>query len=92
MAFPFERRYRERLALLVTNQALAFGQPADWMAAASHTLRQALIVDHSGPDLLAYLVSVELARNQDAAAKPALHQFRLVARASPLAHLRRNRP
>lgn len=90
--WPFERRYRLILPVTMANQAIAFNMRDDWVDLAVATLQQALLVDHSAADIMGYLMSFLLERNKDSDAKQVYKHFKLVAKASALASIDRNRP
>lgn len=84
--WPFERRFREASARQLAHGALA-SNTAPWRAAAIAELRAALTLSINSADLLAVLITLELAHGLDAEARAHFANFRVVARKSQFLEL-----
>ncbi len=89
--FPFERRYRTRYPMLAAERCISLENPPQLVAITIALLNEALTVDWGAADLLAYMITLELERKNDPAARIAFKEFQKVARASPLAQAPHNR-
>lgn len=84
--WPFERRFREASARKLAHGALATNT-APWRLAAIAELRHALTMSKNSADLLAILVTLELAQGLDGEAQGHFENFRAVARKSQFLEL-----
>ena len=80
-----------RYPMMAAERCIIFGNPPQLLAISIALMREVLLVDWGASDLWAYLISFELERKNDAAARIAFDQFKKVARASPLAQRPHNR-
>lgn len=84
--WPFERRFREASARKLAHGALAVNTEP-WRLAAIAELRAALTMSKNSADLLAILITLELAQGLDSDARAHFANFRLVARKSQFLEL-----
>ncbi len=84
--WPFERRIREASARKLAHGALAMNTEP-WRLAAIAELRRALAMSKNSADLLATLITLELAQGLDADAKEHFDVFAKVARKSQFMEL-----
>jgi hypothetical protein len=84
--WPFERRFREASARKLAHMALA-ANTEPWRLAAIAELRHALAMSVNSADLLAILITLELAQDLVPDARAHFENFRAVARKSQFLEL-----